>query len=419
MSVGIDIVKIERIAHLQRHKNFLDKVFTQRERAYIEQNGAKAVTVAGLFAAKEAIAKVLGRGIGPVPFQAIEIVHDAAGKPSAQLSGDGAALFQERGFSELQLSISHESEYATAIALGFGKPQPPHCSAVSIQPELALSLLHRDRQGYKTQYGRIGLIGGSTGMAGSICMSAQAAMRTGAGMSYAIVPASLATVVQCKLTETIVRPIADDGRGCFTMRTISDVLRAAEGCDVLAIGPGLGRDSDTPVWLRMLLENTRVPVVLDADALYAAAQDRSMLALCRGRCVITPHEAEMSRLTGASLPQIRAQRAQIATEFAAEHGILVVLKGADTVISDGSVYYLNNTGNPGMATAGSGDVLTGMMAALFGYGYPLRLAVRLACYLHGVAGDLAREEKGEDGMIATDIIAQIPYALKMMKEIVE
>lgn len=419
MRVGIDVVKIERIKHLQRHKNFFEKVFTSKERAYIEQNGAKAVTVAGLFAAKEAVAKALGRGLGPVSFQEIEIVHDPSGKPGVQVTGAGAALLQEKEFSELQISISHESEYAVAIALALGKIASSRRAAVSIQPELAFSLLHRDRQGYKTQYGSIGLIGGSTGMAGSICMSAQAAMRTGAGMSYAIVPASLAAIAQCKLTETIVRPIADDGRGCFTMRTVSDVLRAAESCNALAIGPGLGRDSDTPVWLRAVLENTNVPIVLDADALYAVAQDRSLLKLCRGRCAITPHEAEMSRLTGASLLQIRARRAQIATEFAAEYGILVVLKGADTVISDGAVYYLNNTGNPGMATAGSGDVLTGMMAALFGYGYPLRLAVRLACYLHGAAGDLAREEKGEDGMIATDIIAQIPYALKMMKEIAE
>lgn len=418
MSIGVDIVKIERIRSLLEHPGFLERFFTAREREYLKERNNSPTRVAGMFAAKEAISKVLGTGIGRLALSDMEILHNDAGEPTVSFSESARKLLESRGLVGIELSISHENEYATAVAVG-GASRRRLPAGLRINPDLALSLVRRDRDGYKTQYGKVAVIGGSVGMAGSVCMAAQAALRTGAGMVYAVVPKSIADIVQIKLTEVIVRPIEDEGRGHFLAKNVQDVIKAVADCDAVAVGPGIGRTPGGPLFLREIVENTKCPLVLDADALYALAQDRDILKSCPGRAVITPHAMEMSRLTGYTTREIARDRARIASEFADKNHIMVVLKGAATVICDGPLYFLNNTGNPGMATAGSGDVLTGMMAALLGYGYRQLLAVRLAVYIHGLAGDLAKLEIGEDGMIATDLIKRIPRVLKILQELKE
>lgn len=414
MAVGIDIVQVKRIEKLMDHENFLQRVFTKEERAYIEKRKGNAETVAGLFAGKEAVAKAIGSGIGRFAFHDVSILHGGSGQPYCSFSENGKTMLNELGLTGMDISISHQEDVAVAVATG--REGLVLEENFHMDQELNLSLVKRDRKGYKSQYGKVAIVGGSVGMAGSVCLAAKAAFRTGAGLVYVVVPKSIEQVVQVKLTEAIVIGIEDEGKGYFLPSYTKETVEAITHCDCMAIGPGLGRSSGISVWLRHVMENIKIPTVLDADALFAVAQDRAILADCLSSSVITPHEMEMSRLTGSSLSHIRANRIQVAQDFAKTHDVHVLLKGAETVITDGSVFYLNNTGNPGMATAGSGDVLTGMIAGFLGFGYKKFVAIRLGAYIHGLAGDFAAADKGEDGVIASDIIEEIPYVLKELKK---
>lgn len=418
MAIGVDIVNVERISKMKHKDRFIHHVFTPNEEAYIQKRKNKDQTIAGLFAAKEAISKVFGTGIGNLSFQDIEISHTANGAPFCRLNDKIKEMMKRRAFTSLDISITHEKELAVAMAMGV-EGERVRMNDYHLDKELVFSLLKRDKKGYKYNYGKIAIVGGSAGMAGSVCLAAQAALRTGSGMVYVLVPRSIAEVVQLKLTEAIVVGIEDEGKGYFLSTYAKETVDALQGFDCIAIGPGLGRSSGIPVWLRHVLENVDAPLVLDADGLYAVAQDRALLKECAISSVVTPHEQEMSRLTGYTLQEIRENRANVALEFAKKHQVHVVLKGAETVITNGDVYYLNNTGNPGMATPGSGDVLTGVIASLLGYGYAKFTAIRLGTYIHGLAGDYARDDKGEDGLIASDIIYNLPYVLKDLKEIAD
>lgn len=401
MKPGIDIVTIDRIRKLAKHPQFMEKVFTEKEQLYIMNAPNAEERMAGFFAAKEAISKALGTGIGKLSFLDMEIDHTENGEPFV--------CFTKDMDEEVDISISHERDVAVAIAM-----RKRQRNSFELNRDLCMSLLTRDFRGYKTQYGKIAVIGGSLTMPGAVGLALHAAFRSGSGLVVAVVPKSIAPVVQMMVKEAIVYGIEDRGRGFFPAGSGNEIAKRLQGFDCVAIGPGMGRDSGMPLFLRDLVESLDVPLVLDADALYALAQDRDILRGKSQSCVITPHEQEMARLTGHPLQEIRLDREKIAREFAEMYSTYVVLKGKDTIVTDGVVHFLNSTGNPGMATAGSGDVLTGMICAMIGYGYKHFLAVRLAVYLHGLAGDLAAGEKGEDGMMASDIVEAVPYALKMM-----
>lgn len=413
--LGIDRVAIARFNELLTQAHFMQRVFTDAEREHIARAAQPAATAAGLFAAKEAVSKVLGIGLGEAGLSNLEIRHTRRGAPVVVLCGrarERAALF---GMISIAVSITHEQEVAMAVAMGAESNSfVPSRTGLHLNRELDLSLLRRDRQGYKTQYGRVAIIGGSRGMAGSVAMAAQAALRTGSGLVTAVVPAGIGEVVENKLLEGMVVGVADDGAGHFNLDSLPGILAVAEGCDAVAIGPGIGRTPDMKNLVSALLRHCAQRVVLDADGLNALQGDREVLREAAGTVALTPHEMEMSRLTGLPVEAVRADRVGVATLFAADTGTFVVLKGADTVITNGELHYLNATGNPGMATAGAGDVLAGMATSLLGYGYPVMTALRLGCYMHGLAGDLAKREVGEDGMIASDLIAQIPAVYRLL-----
>lgn len=417
MAIGIDLVKIDRIRDLMKHDQFLDRLFTGREQKAMKTG--RIDRIAGSFAAKEAVSKLLGTGIGRLAFKDMEILREASGKPYLVLSEEGRKLLEACGLNRIELSISHEEDYALAVAWAGENSSLLSRRPELIDEELILSLLKRDRQGYKSQYGKVAIVGSSPGMAGSVCMAARAAFRVGAGLVYVIVPKSLAKIIQVKLTEAIVIAIEDDKKGFFIPAYAKIAIEAIQECDSVAIGPGMGRSSGLSAWLASVLDQCKLPTVLDADALYALAEDQDQLQEAVQGAVITPHEQEMSRLSGYSLSEIRSNRIGVAVEMANRFKVQVLLKGAETVITDGTDYYLNRTGNPGMATAGSGDVLTGMLAGLLGYGYKPITAVRLAAYIHGLAGDFAMEDKGEDGLIAGDLIEQISYVVKELRKLAE
>jgi NAD(P)H-hydrate epimerase len=207
-------------------------------------------------------------------------------------------------------------------------------------------------------------------------------------------------------------PVPDDNEGRLAAEAEADVLRLAETSDVVAAGPGLGHTPAVAAVVRALLARGPGPLVLDADALNVLAGQSEAL---RGRAVppvLTPHPGEFGRLIGRKVSAAPADRQELAARFAAEYGVVLVLKGHGTVVTDGRRVYVNTTGNPGMATGGSGDVLTGLIAALLGQKLEPFAAAQLGVRLHGLAGDLARDDLGEVALIATDLIAYLPRALR-------
>ena len=265
----------------------------------------------------------------------------------------------------------------------------------------------------KGDYGKVFIITGSTGMTGSGCLCANATMRSGAGLVYVGVPAGLSTIYSTKLTEPIIIALQDNGNGSLSAAGSEQIINVMDRMDSVAIGPGLSVNDEIIEVVRNVIKESRIPLVLDADALNAVARDVSMLKECKAEIVITPHPGEMARLTGLSIREVRNDRLKVAADFAQRYGVIVVLKGAGTVVAlpDGTIY-INTTGNPGMATGGAGDVLTGIIVSLAGQGMKPADAAIAGVYLHGLAGDAAAGKKGMHGMIAGDIIEELPYVIK-------
>jgi len=273
----------------------------------------------------------------------------------------------------------------------------------------------RNRDANKGSFGRVLIISGSTGMTGAGCLTAKAALRSGAGLVYIGVPSRLWHIYASSTTEAITVPLDDDGTGRLSQSLIDKIDTVIEKKDVIAIGPGLSVNNAIVEIVKSIIEKARVPLVIDADALNAISTDVSILKYLKAPAVITPHPGEMSRLTGIDIADIQKNRFEVAREFAARWNVVTVLKGSRTVVAkpDGTLL-LNTTGNPGMATAGSGDVLTGIIAGLIGQGMKPEDAAAAGVYLHGSAGDEACSKKGECGMIAGDIIEELPGILKSL-----
>lgn len=269
----------------------------------------------------------------------------------------------------------------------------------------------RSPDAHKGDFGRVVVVAGSIGMSGAAALSARAALRTGAGLVTVATPASVQPVVAGLGSEFMTVPLPDaDGR--VTAEAVDRVLDLP--ADVVAVGPGLGTGPGVTAFVRALLERCETPLILDADALNACAGDPAVLVGREERpVVITPHPGEMARLIGCATEDVQANRVGLASEFAARHGVTVVLKGYRTVIAtpDGDVF-VNPTGSPGMATAGSGDVLTGMIAAALAQLLDPSTACQLATYLHGAAGELADADEGEMSMVAGDIVSHIGDAVQ-------
>lgn len=425
--IGLDIVEIARFANEKHGASFMRRVFTDEERNYVKNSPHPTETMAGLFAAKEAISKAFGTGIGKIPFTAMEITHDTNGAPMVRLHGRAKEQLRSCFAERAEIAITHDGGVAAAVcvvspslAVALQTTGGFSAHALSLlqekggqHRELAASLLRRDRTGYKTQYGKVAIVGGSRGMVGAVCLAAQAALRCGAGLVYAVVPESIAAAVQNKLLEGIVRAIPDDGKGHFTLAHLPDVVDAVSDCSAVAIGPGMSRFDEAASFVADLADRLLVPCVLDADGINALASCSERLKNLKQDVVLTPHEMEMSRISGIAVEDLRAHREEVAKQFAEDFHSFVVLKGADTVVTDGKHTTLNPSGTAGMATAGSGDVLTGMLVAFLGAGYPTRTAARLACDLHGLAGEFAEEALGEECMIASDLLRYIPTAFRL------
>ena len=264
-------------------------------------------------------------------------------------------------------------------------------------------LLKRKKFDHKGIFGHSLIIAGSYGKAGAATLAAGAALRSGAGLVTVHTPASAVMALQASLPEAMVSP--DPGTGNVT------VLPDLAPYDAAGVGPGLGTDPDTTAVLRTLLETASIPLVLDADALNIMARNRELLEMIPPGTVLTPHPGEFRRLAATESSDFRLMEEQRA--FAARYKCVVVLKGAHTSVAlPGGEVYFNSTGNPGMATGGSGDVLTGMIASLLAQGYDPAEAAVAAVYLHGVAGDVALRIHSEESVIAGDILMNIGRAFR-------
>ena len=279
------------------------------------------------------------------------------------------------------------------------------------QSEMA-GLIPTHRPGdHKGSRGKVAVVAGSAGMAGAATLASRAALRGGAGMVMLGAPAGLMYALTARHTEVMLRSLSETAEGSLSLAAESDIDALLSWADVLAIGPGLTRHEETSALIRRVVSNSERPVVIDADGVNAFAGHRDGLSGTAPEVIMTPHVFELSRLTGMAADDIEADRVEAARQAAGSLQVTLVLKGAASLVAspDGLVS-VNPTGNPGMATAGSGDVLTGLIAALLGQGLGAWDAARLGVYLHGLAGDLGAEAMGPHSLVAGDLIDHLPGA---------
>ena len=272
----------------------------------------------------------------------------------------------------------------------------------------------RAADSHKGDFGRVTIVAGSRGKTGAAHLAAMGALRSGAGLVTVATPASVLPIVASMAPEMMTEPLAGSADGSVAAEAIDRLLELRH--DVIACGPGIGRGPAVGAFVGALLERATAPLVLDADAITVLADDPGRLTGREERdVIITPHPGEMARLIGASIEEVQANRIDVATEFATTHRVYVVLKGHRTIIAtpDGHIF-INPTGNAGMATGGTGDVLTGMIAAWVAQLLDAEAACRIAVFLHGAAGDLAEASEGQVAMVATDVIAHLGDALNQL-----
>lgn len=274
--------------------------------------------------------------------------------------------------------------------------------------ELVLSLLpDRNPWGHKGNFGKLLLLCGSRGYTGAAFFAAMGALRSGAGLVFLGAPESIYGIEAVKLNEPVIFPLPDAG-GRLSADAVPEILTRLPRMDAVLVGPGLGQSEGTLAVVRAVLEKAECPVVVDADGINVLSAHRDLL---RGRklpTILTPHDGEFARLGGV----IGEDRMAAAAALAEELGCVVLLKGHETCITDGTNGYLNPTGNPGMAVGGSGDVLAGVITALLGVGLPPLEAAACGAWLHGAAGDRCAAELGQYGMLPTDMLSALPRLMK-------
>lgn len=304
--------------------------------------------------------------------------------------------------------------HVVPISLPIDSPQSVKARHFTLtEHEAAKMLKPRPRNSHKGNFGKLAVIAGSTGLTGAAHLTSLAAQRTGAGLVTLGIPRALNPIMEQKLTEVMTFPIEDSGKGQLVTESLGDVTELLKDKNVLAIGPGCGKNPGVFEILWNILGKIDISIVIDADGLNHISKDMDLLKSHKAPVILTPHPGELSRMTGWSIEDILNCPVETATQTADKYGCIVLLKGAASIVAEpkGRVY-INTSGNSGMAKGGSGDVLTGMIASLLAQGYPPYDAAVLGCFTHGRAGDRAAKKLGETGMIAGDIIDAIPEVFK-------
>lgn len=279
---------------------------------------------------------------------------------------------------------------------------------------LPTRLSRRKVNSHKGDYGHILILAGSSRFSGAALLCAESALRAGAGLVTLGIPGSInLALVRKKPKEAMTLPLPETKEGTLSLTAFAKINHFLRNTDVLIIGPGLGKNRSTDALIRKIIKKINLPMVIDADALNALNNYLEILKAHTGKLILTPHQMEMSKLFSIDINFIKRNRKLIAKKCAKDYNIVIILKGHNSVITDGSGHlYINKTGNPGMATAGSGDVLSGIVGAFLGQGLDVFKAAKYAAYIHGLAGDIAAGDKTQMGLIASDIINRIPEAIK-------
>lgn len=380
MSIGVDILEISRIRKLMGNEKFLNRFFSDAEISYIESSAKADETCAGIFAAKEAIIKALNGNLAGLQYKdiSIERKNDV---PFAYVNG-----------INFFVSISHDGDYAISVAT-----TDEYSSKINIADEFKV-FRKRDDFTHKGDYGKLAIFAGSLSMTGAPYFASLAAMRTGCGLFYLYVDKNIQDILSVKLSETIIR---------------SNDEYDLKNMDAVLFGPAWSFfDNRDKIYKDIIASNKKL--VIDADGLYYLKKYGDKLGY---RAIITPHFAELARLLDVDVEKIIEEPKKYARLASDKFEVLVVLKGHNTIVMDKNNEYINHTGNPGMATAGLGDVLSGIIASLLAQGFTVFDAAKYGVYLHGLAGDLAKEKYTEYSLIASDIIEFIPKAIKMMEVI--
>ena len=276
-------------------------------------------------------------------------------------------------------------------------------------PPAPVQLPRRDRESHKGDFGRALLVGGSCGMSGAIAMAGMATLRSGAGLVTLAVPDDCLETVASFEPSYMTFPLAADPEGRFSVDAIEELMTLAPRATCIACGPGIGQSKQLVELVGWMYTKLEQPLVIDADGLNNLAARGDGLNNPGGPRILTPHPGEFRRLIGSETLSIDPDPSR-AVQLAADHGIIIALKGHRTLVTDGERTWHNTTGNPGMATGGSGDVLTGVITGLICQGLSPLEATQLGVYVHGLAGDLGAENLGEVSLIASDLIDYLPEA---------
>ncbi|MCL5409048.1 MAG: NAD(P)H-hydrate dehydratase [Candidatus Omnitrophica bacterium] len=277
-------------------------------------------------------------------------------------------------------------------------------------------LLKRKKETHKGDYGHLFIVGGSPGLTGAVCLSAESALRAGCGLVTIGIPESLSNIIEIKTTEPMSRNLPETKKHTIGLKAVNICKEFMENnADGLLIGPGMSTETDTKKFFKKFYPQITKPIIADADALKILSENLSLLKNHENNIIITPHPGEMSSLTGLKISEIQKNREITAKEFAKKFSVIVVLKGYKTIVTDGEKIYINQTGNPGMATAGSGDVISGIIAGFIVQGFSAWDSACMGTYIHGLAGDMAENKYGEYSLIASDIIEFIHSAIKYLQ----
>ena len=287
----------------------------------------------------------------------------------------------------------------------------PYCAYTFSEKEVRAAFPPRPAVSNKATFGKVLCIVGSRRYAGAAVLCARGALRSGAGLVYTAFPDAAYAAVAPNIIESPLLPMPSDSEGRFALSAVPQLLEAMNGMQAVVLGCGLGQSAGMGELVQAVLEHAPCPVILDADGLNAVSYDIDILRKAKRRLILTPHPGEMQRLTGKSVDEIQASRMETAKAFAAEYGVTLVLKGANTVVANGgaNAVYLNTTGNSGLSKGGSGDLLAGMIGGFAAQG--VHFAAETAVYLHGKCGDTASDRLSVRGMLPTDAADALPYVL--------
>jgi ADP-dependent NAD(P)H-hydrate dehydratase / NAD(P)H-hydrate epimerase len=360
------------------------------------------------------------------PIVAVDIPSGAASDLMTPQTGDGIAQADAivTFTAPRPAHVFGQLTRGPVIVAPIGSPREAIVSSLNLEVttprDFAALLAPRPRASNKGMYGHALIVGGSFGKSGAAAMAGMAALRAGAGLSTVATPARVLTSVASFAAELMTEPLPETSAGSIAAAAAESgrFQELTKPMSVVAIGPGLGRNSETVRFVHEAVHQAKVPLVLDADGLNAFEGQTQLLDGKRRPMVLTPHPGEMSRLTGMTIKAIQADRINVARGFACNHHLVLVLKGDRTIIAmpDGTAW-VNPTGNPGMATGGTGDILTGITAGVLAQmPNDYARAAIAAVYMHGLAGDVAEERMGEHSLVATDLLDALPEAFRRAAE---